>query len=429
MTEDNSEFLESPQQESRGSFGLLFLAVLIDLLGFGIIIPILPFLVEEVDKAQAGFLLAVLLSVYSLAQFVSAPLWGRLSDRIGRRPVILVGLFGSTIGFTMFGLVNTYNLYLASRIIAGLFTGATLPTARAYIADITPPKDRAKRYGLLGAAFGIGFTFGPAIGSILSLDFFAISGLPEQAPAALFAAGLTLINLFLAFRNLPESLTPEVLERIAMQPEQNQLEELRNFLKFAQIPLLLVMFLVTTLIFSGFETVLPLYANFVDGRINQDNIGYFFAGIGLLVAIAQSTLVGPVVDRFGDDQTILISIVLQVIGFALLALANSLILLIIVIIPLGLGTALLNPAINSAISNRIPQEQQGGGLGINSSIGSLGRVIGPLYGGILYDQISPGSPFLIGAVVLLLIFFLGFSPLRSTVVAVSENQFADPTAD
>ena len=172
MSEDSNDTQTNIVSDNSDStkFNLLFLAVLIDLLGFGIIIPILPFLVKDLNSNQEGLLVALLLSTYSLAQFVSSPIWGRLSDKIGRRPVILIGLIGSSISFAYFGIVEEYILLLSSRILAGIFTGATLPTARAYVADITPPKDRARRYGLLGAAFGIGFTFGPAIGSLLSLD-------------------------------------------------------------------------------------------------------------------------------------------------------------------------------------------------------------------------------------------------------------------
>lgn len=406
--------------KQRGNFGLLFLAVLIDLLGFGIIIPILPFLVQDVNPEREGVLLAMLLAVYSLAQFISAPYWGRLSDRIGRRPVILMGLLGSAISFTLFGLVRTYAWYLISRVVAGLFTGATLPTSRAYIADITPPEERAKRYGLLGAAFGIGFTFGPAFGSLLSLDFFKISGLPDQAPASFFAALLALANFLLARSRLPESLQYRK-EEDKKSGMWNQLQELN---KLPQLSILLLVFGLTTLIFSSFETILPLFANLVDHRIDETNIGYFFAGIGILIAVIQSSVVGPVVDRFGEEMTIVIGIGLQVIGFLIMAFATNLIILATVILPLSFGTALLNPAINAAISNRVPSDQQGSGLGINSSIGSLGRVLGPLYGGLLYDSIDPTAPFFIssGLLVLILLMSVNRLPLDGPEQAAKETK-------
>lgn len=402
-------------QSSSGSFGLLFLAVLIDLLGFGIIIPVLPFLVKDINPAQEGLLLALLLSSYSLAQFLSAPFWGRLSDRIGRRPIILVGLIGSAISFAMFGLVTTYPLFLASRVIAGLFTGATLPTARAYVADITPPDERARRYGLLGAAFGIGFTFGPAIGSLLSLDIFLIPGLPEQAPPSLFAALLALINFILARTRLPESLT-KVEDQIDFE-QVSPVSTLQSTLSMAsnkQIATLLIIFGFSTLVFSGFESILALFANTIDTRITEDNIGYFFALVGILVAVIQSTLVGPVVDLLGEDRTILAALGCQIIGFILMSVTSSIWFLGIVIVPLALGTALLNPSINSAISNRIADTEQGSGLGINSSVGSLGRVIGPIFAGLLYDEFYPAAPFSVGALLLVLVLILGLFTLLSS---------------
>jgi len=415
--------------EDSGSFKLLFLAVLIDLLGFGIIIPILPFIVKDINPVQEGILLAVLLSAYSLAQFIASPLWGRLSDRIGRRPVILSGLFGSFLSFSMFALVRSYNLILISRVIQGLFTGATLPTARAYIADITPKADRAKRYGLLGAAFGIGFTFGPAIGSLLSLKIFLIPTLPAHAAAGFFAAFLCLMNFLYARKSLPESLSDDMKEEAELRREvqPNMLQSINELVNFPQVGVLLAIFLLTTLTFSSFESFLPLYANMIDKLITQDNIGYFFAVIGIMVAVIQGGMVGPVVDRLGEDMTILVSLGLEVLGFFLLAIANSLLGLIITIIPLAIGTALLNPSINSAISNRIPQDKQGSGMGINSSVGSLGRVIGPVFGGILWD-IAPRSVFYVGAGVLLVILFFSVMPLgRSQPVQNDNVQY--PQAD
>lgn len=409
---------ETTSDQQKGSFGLLFFAVLIDLLGFGIIIPILPFLVKDVNPAQEGVLLASLLAIYSLSQFVFAPLWGKLSDRVGRRPVILIGLLGSSFGFALFGLVTTYPLYLVSRLIAGIFTGATLPTSRAYIADITPPQDRARRFGLLGAAFGIGFTFGPAIGSILSLDLFLIPGLPEQAPAALFASSLALVNFFLARARLPESLD---LTAIKTSERPSITQQFRSISLIPQIPIFLVIFGLTTLIFSGFETILPLFANVVDNRINEENIGYFFAMIGVLIAIFQTTTVGPVVKRYGEELTVLLAISLQFFGFFLMGISSNLLHLGLVMIPLSFGTALLNPSVTAAISKRIPVDQQGSGLGITSSLGSLGRVIGPLYAGLLYDNFSPQAPFWLNSLLLATLFIIVYRPIRN-IFSVQNNE-------
>ena len=402
MSEDSNDTQTNIVSDNSDStkFNLLFLAVLIDLLGFGIIIPILPFLVKDLNSNQEGLLVALLLSTYSLAQFLSSPIWGRLSDKIGRRPVILIGLIGSSISFAYFGIVEEYILLLSSRILAGIFTGATLPTARAYVADITPPKDRARRYGLLGAAFGIGFTFGPAIGSLLSLDIFLIPNFPKQASASFFAAILCMGNFILADYKLPESLIDKEDDS---SPSLNTIKQFKILSKNKMILILFTIFFITTLIFSSFESILPLFANNIDDRINEQNIGYFFAAIGVLIAIIQTTLVGPIVDFFGEDKTIYLALILQTLSFFLISIATSVALLGITIIPLTLGTALLNPSLTSSLSNKLDKTNQGIGLGLNSSIGSLGRVIGPLYGGLLYDNLSPGSPFSIGSIILLIL--------------------------
>jgi len=402
MSEDSNDTQTNIVSDNSDStkFNLLFLAVLIDLLGFGIIIPILPFLVKDLNSNQEGLLVALLLSTYSLAQFISSPIWGRLSDKIGRRPVILIGLIGSSISFAYFGIVEEYILLLSSRILAGIFTGATLPTARAYVADITPPKDRARRYGLLGAAFGIGFTFGPAIGSLLSLDIFLVPNFPKQASASFFAAILCMGNFILAYYKLPESLIDKEDDS---SPSLSTTKQFKILSKNKMILILFTIFFITTLIFSSFESILPLFANNIDDRINEQNIGYFFAAIGVLIAIIQTTLVGPIVDFFGEDKTIYLALILQTLSFFLISIATSVTLLGITIIPLTLGTALLNPSLTSSLSNKLDKTNQGIGLGLNSSIGSLGRVIGPLYGGLLYDNLSPRSPFSIGSIILLIL--------------------------
>ena len=169
------------------------------------------------------------------------------------------------------------------------------------------------------------------------------------------------------------------------------------------ILILFTIFFITTLIFSSFESILPLFANNIDDRINEQNIGYFFAAIGVLIAIIQTTLVGQIVDFFGEDKTICLALILQTLSFFLISIATSVTLLGITIIPLTLGTALLNPSLTSSLSNKLDKTNQGIGLGLNSSIGSLGRVIGPLYGGLLYDSLSPGSPFSIGSIILLIL--------------------------
>ena len=207
-------------------------------------------------------------------------------------------------------------------------------------------------------------------------------------------------NFILAYYKLPESLIDKEDDS---SPSLNTIKQFKILSKNKMILILFTIFFITTLIFSSFESILPLFANNIDDRINEQNIGYFFAAIGVLIAIIQTTLVSPIVDFFGEDKTIYLALILQTLSFFLISIATSVTLLGITIIPLTLGTALLNPSLTSSLSNKLDKTNQGIGLGLNSSIGSLGRVIGPLYGGLLYDNLSPGSPFSIGSIILLIL--------------------------
>ncbi|MFV2015157.1 MAG: MFS transporter, partial [Candidatus Heimdallarchaeota archaeon] len=271
-------------KEKNPTFGILFLAIFIDLLGFGIIIPLLPFMVNLFnadDFGGEGIAYAWILAVYSLAQFAVAPFWGRLSDRIGRRPVILIGLLGSSISFGYFAFTETFYSILFSRALAGFFTAASLPAARAYIADITPRKDRAKKFGLLGAAFGLGFTFGPVIGGLLAK--ISIANLATHAEPGFFAAGMSLVNFMLAYRNLPESLTDEIKLMNQSVKSKSQFHVLREAFSIEGIAVLIIVFAITTFIFSGFEAIFSLFLIFLDSDLDEKDIGLIFGMLGIIV--------------------------------------------------------------------------------------------------------------------------------------------------
>ena len=243
-----------------------------------------------------------------------------------------------------------------------------------------------------------------------------IPGLPTHATPSLVAAFFALSNSVLAYKRLPESLDFSKQDRRELTHSISKFHEIKNFLSFEGISVIFLIFGITTLIFSGFEAMFPLFANYVDNRIDEENIGYFFAFIGILVAIFQSSVVGPTVNRFGDEKTILIGLIFEIIGFFLISVSDSIFTLVVFIIPLGIGVALVNPSINSAVSNRIPNDKQGTGLGINSSIGSLGRVIGPIYAGFMYDKISETAPFQIGGLLILILFLLSIKLLKTKTI-------------
>lgn len=397
----------------KTSIGPVILAVFIDLLGFGIIIPVLPYLVEDFPIAEQALRLGWIISAYSLAQFIFSPLWGRISDKIGRRPVILTGVGGSSIAFLAFGLTTNYSVIVASRAIAGFFTSATLPTARAYIADITPPEQRAKRFGLLGAAFGMGFTLGPAIGGLLGS--IPISTDVHLIPS-IFAALLSLINLYIAFKGLPESLhREEEIERMSMFDSFNRF---MGFLAFPGVLALILIFGLNTYTFSGFEAVFSLYLkDVVIANAEPYMIGLFFLYIGIWGIIIQGGLIGRIVEKLGEEKTIMLGLAVTSFGFFIATrFSYNVWLFGLALAPLAIGVGLINPPLNSALSKRIPKDMQGGGLGVNSSVGSLGRILGPLGAGAIVDSLGYGLAFdLAGVVIAAICIFSIFSINASQV--------------
>ncbi|NHJ02665.1 MAG: MFS transporter [Candidatus Heimdallarchaeota archaeon] len=386
---------------------VLFLAVFVDLLEFGIIIPLLPF--WALNLGATPFIYGVLTSLYSFMSFALAPVWGRFSDKYGRRPVILAGLIGTVVGLLLLVLaasVFTDSLILIffSRIVGGFFTAATLPTSQAYISDMTTGKDRARGFGLLGAAFGLGFATGPAIGGILT----EIGGylLPS-----VFATLIALINLFAAIKYLPESLTDETRR----QYQNRKLilsEDGRNSIKSILInnPLIslsIFLFALISFAFSKMQTTLALLGEIRFG-LNESLTGAVFFVVGLIVVITQGGLIRPLTGRFSDSALFTFGLFFLTIGFLGLSTVRSLTEMIIWIIPLSVGSSISNPTLGAFLSKRTPSKSSGTILGLNQGIGSLMRVIGPLIGTALFE-INEAFPYYLGAVVLCAGFVLAFN--------------------
>jgi len=348
---------------------IIFVTVFIDLLGFGIIIPLLPFYAESFGAT--AFMVGLLSTSYSLMQFAFSPLWGRWSDRIGRRPIILVGLAGSCLSYVALALADSLALVFAARILGGI-AGANIPTAQAYIADVTAPENRAKGMGLIGAAFGLGFIFGPAIGGVLS-HFGPAT--PMWAAAALCA-----VNLVAAWFLLPESRTAG-LRRVAM----GRIEALRHAFHDRRLILLLALYFIVTAAFSGFETTFALFA---ERRFAYTvaTIGYLFAFIGATLALVQGVLVGRVVKRVGEARLIPVAIAVIGVGIGLVPLAWSVPTLLVALATLAVGMGFNGPSLSAMVSRLTHVDDQGGMLGLASSPASLGRVVGPAWGGYLFDE-------------------------------------------
>jgi multidrug resistance protein len=356
---------------------IIFFTVFIDLLGFGIIIPLLPFYAEHFGAS--ALVVGLLSTSFSLAQFLFAPFWGWLSDRIGRRPVILAGLLGSAVSYALFAVATSLPLLFAARTLAGI-AGANIPTAQAFIADVTPPEKRARGMGIIGAAFGLGFIFGPAIGGFMSHWGYA-------APAW-FAAAISLANFVAALALLPESKP----EHHHPGERQGRLEAFRRSLGRPHLPQVLLVFFLVVTSFSSFESMFALYS---ERRFDftAATIGYMFAWIGVVLSVVQGTLVGKVVPRLGEHRIVPAAVLVIAVALVLVPLSPSVPVLAAVCGLLAAGMGFNSPSMMSAISQLADARDQGATLGISQSLGSLARIIGPMWGGFVFDQFGIAVPF------------------------------------
>jgi len=363
---------------------IVFLTVFIDLLGFGIIIPLLPFYAETFGAT--AFTVGLLATSFSLMQFIFAPIWGRVSDRVGRRPIILLGLLGSCLSYLAFGMAATLTSLFAARIFAGI-AGANIPTAQAVVADLTTPENRAKGMGIIGAAFGLGFIFGPAIGGFLSRYGYSVP--------AFFASGLSLANFAAAWFLLPETLKPEhrAIERAG------RIDALRAALTRPHLPLLLVIGFLVVAAFSGFESTFALFAERTHG-FHASTIGYFFAFVGIILVIVQGFLVGRVVKKIGEHHIVPASLAIVAIGLLMIPATRSVGALLVANGVMAVGMGFNNPSLMSLISRYSAAEDQGGVMGLTQSLNSLARIIGPMWGGFAFDRLGIGMPYVSGAAVM-----------------------------
>jgi len=363
---------------------IVFVTVFIDLLGFGIIIPLLPFYAETFGAT--AFTVGLLATSFSLMQFIFAPIWGRLSDRVGRRPIILLGLLGSCLSYFAFGMASTLPLLFAARIFAGI-AGANIPTAQAVVADLTTPENRAKGMGMVGAAFGLGFIFGPAIGGFLSRYGYSVP--------AFFASGLSLVNFVAAWFLLPETLKPEhrAIERVG------RIDALRSALARPHLPLLLVIGFLVVAAFSAFESTFALFAERSYG-FHASSIGYVFAFVGIVLVIVQGFLVGKVVKKIGEHHIVPASLAIVAIGLLMIPATRSVAALLVANGVMAVGMGFNNPSLMSLVSRYSAAEDQGGVMGLTQSLNSLARIVGPLWGGFAFDHLGIGMPYITSAAVM-----------------------------
>jgi multidrug resistance protein len=380
---------------SVSPLAIIFVTVFIDLLGFGIIIPLLPFYAESFGAS--AFSIGLLNTSFSLMQFLFSPVWGRWSDRIGRKPIILIGLAGSCLSYLALALAGSLPMLFVARIIGGI-AGANIPTAQAYIADITTPENRARGMGLVGAAFGLGFVFGPALGGLLSRI--------SPATPMWCAAALCLANLAAAWFLLPESRAAN-----AETKTLGRMEAFKHAMKKPALLLVLSLYFIVTMAFSGFEATFALFSEARFGY-TAASIGFLFAFIGVILAIVQGVLVGRVVKIVPERRLIPLAIVAISISIGSIAFVGSVAALLAALGLLAIGMGFNNPSMSAMVSRLSDMDDQGGTLGLASSLASLGRVVGPAWGGYLYDAYGMTTPYLSASALMFVAFVVSWVGLR-----------------
>lgn len=372
--------------KNNKSLIIIFFIVFIDLLGFGIILPLLPYIAE---KFQANpFQIGILTATYSIFQLIAAPILGRLSDRYGRKKVLIISQFGSAIGYLILGLANNLSMLFLSRIIDGI-TGGNISIAQAYIADVTTKENRARGMGLIGAAFGLGFIFGPAIGG-------AMSKISYSTPAY-FATIVSLITFFTTAFFLKETVNKNKAEH---SPRTKfSFSELKRVLKLYTIGVLIIVFF---LLNTAFSIQTGIFALWTQKTFNFDasQNGWLFAYIGILAAIFQIKLLPWVVKKFHEKKILIFSFVFLFLGMFFIPLSKNPNFLFIPLFFLPLGNGLANPTIQALASKNVTQEEYGGILGILQSAGAMGRIVGPILGGEIFEIFGGNAPFFFGATII-----------------------------
>lgn len=406
------------QRQGRGAARLIniFLVVFIDLVGFGLILPLLPFYAGEYGASD--FVVGLLAASYALAQFIGAPLLGRLSDRYGRRPVLMISIAGTALGFLLLGMADPLGRWLASlplaeasgeqmtaltnatilgvmfvsRLLSGL-TGGNITVAQAYISDITDEKNRARGLGLIGAAFGLGFIIGPAMGGLLSQFGYAVP--------AFAAAGLAALNLIGVYFTLPESLTAEIREKLAGQRRPLiSLRAMWEALSAPRVGPLLQIRLYFALAAALLQSMFTLWAK-ERLQLDAQATSLLLVYLGVLSVVVQGGLIGPLTRRFSEAR--LIFWCTLVFGLSMLAWAftPSVPVLLVVMIPMAFSTGVLNTVINAGITQVVSHEEIGGALGTSAALESISRIVSPAVGGWLLGSVGTWAPAIAGATIMI----------------------------
>jgi DHA1 family tetracycline resistance protein-like MFS transporter len=386
------------KNKNQAALGFIFITILIDVIGWGIIIPVIPALIEELikgDISEAAKIGGWLTFSYAVTQFIFAPLVGNLSDKYGRRPIILISLFGFTLDYILLALAPTITWLFIGRIIAGI-TGASITTASAYIADISTPENRAKNFGMIGAAFGLGFIIGPVIGGLLG----------QYGPRIPFyaAAILCFVNFLYGYFILPESLSKENRRAFDIK----RANPVGSFMNLKKYPKLIGLILSMFILYVASHAIQSNWSYFTMYKFNWDEkmVGLSLGAIGLLVALVQGVLIRWINPKLGNEKSIYVGFVFYSLGMLLFAFATESWMMFVFLIPYCLG-GIAGPALQAVISNQVPSTEQGEIQGTLASLMSASAIVGPpVMTGVFYFFTHDDAPFKFAGAPFLLAAFL-----------------------
>jgi len=369
----------------------IFLITFVDLVGFGLLIPLLPFIVQRTGVGPE--LITIVLGLYSLAQLVAAPLWGRLSDTWGRKPVLVITSYGLAASYIIVAFAGDSLFWLIiSRVVGGVMAG-NIGAAQAYMADITTPETRAKGMGLLGAAFGLGFIFGPAIGGVLGGNDAATANffVPSMVAAAITIAAALGAQFF-----LKESLSPAIRDSLAKRPKLTLSEKINAALSRRTLILLTLCGFLTVTAWAQFETIFALWA---DAKLSYGprDIGLILTFIGVIGAIVQGGAIGKLTKRYGERVLAGFGLILLCVGYVGLSFAYDLATTLFASAMLSIGSGLFSPSISSLVSQEAAENERGAVMGAYQSATSLSRILGPAFSGVVFASLGAVAPFIVAA--------------------------------
>ena len=408
--------MELNQKTTKRAIGLVFFIMLMDIVGMSILFPVAPYIVQR--YSSSALMVTMLTVIYAAAQFFAAPTLGKISDRVGRRPVLLISVFGSAIGYFIFGIGGALWILFLSRFIDGI-TGGNISTAMAYIADVSSPEDRPKNFVLVGMAYGLGFILGPALGG-------ALGQISLNAPV--YAAGLiSLISVILIYFMLPESLTKERRELKPLRAvDFNPLASIGSMLRRPGLGPILIVFALFNLAFDGINSTAGVFVS--RKFLTQPwHLGLLFVMSGIALAMMQAAFTPRLVKKFGEKRVLLAGLIGNAAGGLMIFSAPVLWLLFPIYFLSSSFTGFIWSPISTLVANQVSEREQGQLAGVNAALGGLMAALGPLWGGFAYDHILPGSPYLISAVIIALacVLLVQFKVKAKTASSFSQPSPAD----